>query len=315
MQHCRPFLVAMRSVLVAISIGCTMGLKDRKSHQADTVPLLQAMRAEHGRAGVLRSGGKGRVVFSMTTTAHRIDHIKPALDAIISGQTRPPDAVYLSIGPEVTVPSWMGSYADNSSDGSRLQILRQSRDPGPGLKLIGAAIEENNAGRGDTVIVYGDDDQVYGSDLLKIHSERAHRDGTGREQAFGARKISAGRPEIPVLEATGSISIRASAVPSAAFKIGSTPDACKFSDDFYFANAFKKAGVELRLLDECAMDWNRMRMPQRCLQRELQAVKTIHPLSSMVLDEDGKESNRKAGDWRSQLARYALCQQALGDSK
>ena len=39
--------------------------------------------------------------FSFTTTKPRIQHIKPALDSVISQQTRKPDAIYLSIGPKV----------------------------------------------------------------------------------------------------------------------------------------------------------------------------------------------------------------------
>jgi len=307
------FAPTSRLVLFASFVTGAVGLNDRESLQEISVPPAQLMRSKRGRAKVPScSTGEKRVVFSMTTTAQRIDHIRPALDAVINGQTRSPDAVYLSIGPDVTVPAWMASYGENSSIGSKLHILRQNRDPGPGLKLIGAASEENKAGRGSTVIVYGDDDQVYGSDLLKIHSQRLHCDGTGHERAFGARKILAGEPQISVLEATGSISVRAAAVPEAAFNIGDTPDVCKFSDDFYLAHAFNQAGVELELLDECAMDWAIERMPERCLQRELNVVKAIDPLSSMVVDSKGKESNRKAGDWRDQLRRCTLCQHALG---
>lgn len=253
----------------------------------------------------------------MTTTARRVDHIRPAVDAILSGQTRPPDAVYLSVGPEVSVPAWMRDYSDgNSSFGQpKLRILRQARDPGPGLKLIGAAAEENKAGRGHALIVYGDDDQVYGRDLLKLHSERAHCDEFGHEWSFGARKIEAGSPTIPVLEATGGISVRAAAVPEAAFKIGDMPDVCKLSDDFYLAHAFKEAGVRLELLDECAIDWSTGLMPERCLQRGLPAVGTIDPLSSIAVDKEGNTANRRDGNWRDQLKRYVLCQRALRASE
>ena len=39
-----------------------------------------------------------------------------------------------------------------------LRILRHEEDPGPGLKLLGAVREELAAGRGDTLVIYGDDD-------------------------------------------------------------------------------------------------------------------------------------------------------------
>eukprot|EP00445_Apocalathium_hangoei_P020834 CAMPEP_0203889454 /NCGR_PEP_ID=MMETSP0359-20131031/33005_1 /ASSEMBLY_ACC=CAM_ASM_000338 /TAXON_ID=268821 /ORGANISM="Scrippsiella Hangoei, Strain SHTV-5" /LENGTH=319 /DNA_ID=CAMNT_0050810875 /DNA_START=16 /DNA_END=975 /DNA_ORIENTATION=- len=270
------------------------------------------------RREVSCSGQPSRVAFSLTTTAKRIEYIQPVIDAIVTGQTRPPDVVYVSVGPDVKLPSWLETYsAQDSAAGASssqklplVRVLRQDRDPGPGLKLIGAAREELAAGHRDTLIVYGDDDVVYGKDVVNIHVSRAHCQGEGQQVAWGSRLITAGDPKIPVLEATGTISILSGAVPERAFVIGETADACKFSDDFYLAYTFREAGLDLKLLDECKMDWVQGTMSPRCKERDLEEVRHIGALSSVSVDHRGK-ANRGGGDWRDQLRRYEMCGKML----
>lgn len=254
-----------------------------------------------------------RVVFSFTTIKDRIDAIKPALDSVVTGQSRTPDAVYLSIGPEVKkLPDWLKKYDRSVKKKGVLKVLRQAKDIGPALKMLGAAREELAAGRNNTLIIYGDDDTVYGSDIVQMHMT-AQNCSSKHDMAVGPRRIKAGRPEIPVLEAAGSISIRAGAVPCSAFSVGDTVDACRFSDDYFLARTFRKAGIEMSWLAECQMNWETGTMSDRCLRKKLSKVEAINPLSSLMLDDKGKQKDRTSGDWHTQLERYSICEASLRD--
>jgi len=259
-------------------------------------------------------------VFSLTTIPARIGHIRPTLEALLDSQRRQLDTVYLSIGPGVAaLPPWLQQrVAGRDVDsGIRLQVLRHEHDPGPGLKLLGAARAEREANRGDTLIIYGDDDVIYGQDLVQMHIDehRKQCQAAGHQpRAFGARFIRAGSPDIPVLEATGAISVFARDVPAGAHRIGEAPDACRFSDDFFLAYAFLQAGVKLEPLRACEMDWNSGEMSYRCVRSKLQHVETLEPLSRMRVDANGKKvhgASGFSGDWRTQLDRYKLCQELL----
>eukprot|EP00930_Biecheleria_cincta_P058017 TRINITY_DN43881_c0_g1_i1.p1 TRINITY_DN43881_c0_g1~~TRINITY_DN43881_c0_g1_i1.p1 ORF type:complete len:410 (+),score=61.69 TRINITY_DN43881_c0_g1_i1:118-1347(+) len=261
---------------------------------------------------VLCKNNTGRIVFSMTTTPSRIMHIKPALDSVLIRQSRTPDTVYLSVGPKITdLPTWLQGYENQYSGNGQLRVLRHASDLGPGLKLLGAAREELVLGHADSLIIYGDDDTEYGHDIVQIHLKRNKCMAGRPERAFGPRRIRAGQPEIQVLEATGSISVRAGAVPCVAFSIGKAADACKFSDDYYLARALGRAGLELSLLEECNMNWNTGSMSARCVRQKLVKVETIEPLSSLTLNALGKVKDRNSGDWRTQLDRYLVCERSL----
>lgn len=257
-----------------------------------------------------------RVVFSLTTIPARIEYIKPVLDAVVSEQTRPPDAVYLSLGPDITaLPKWLESYDERSSVKGVLRVLRHAHDPGPGLKLLGGLQAELAAGHRGALVIYGDDDIVYGRDIIRLHSQLQHDHcvtSGGRPTALGPRKISGGSENpIPVLEAGGTISVPAASVPCAAFAIGTAPEPCKFSDDYFLARALGGDGVELRHLEECHMDWSTGSMHTRCLRDRLPHVEAIGALSRMTLHVNGSVRDRSSGDWRTQLRRYALCEELL----
>lgn len=256
-----------------------------------------------------------RVVFSLTTIPARIDHVKPVLEAILMHQSRPPDAVYLSVGPAGVLPAWLASLEASTGSSKILRVLQHDRDPGPGLKLLGAVHEELMAGRPETLIVYGDDDIVYGKDIIRLHAEEQHRlcrSSGGQPAALGPRRINAGsRRPIPVLEAGGSISVPAAAVPCGAFAIGDAPEACKFSDDYFLAREMGLGGLRLEQLHECHMDWASGGMDSRCLRQRLPHVEAIDALSRMTLNRDGSVKDRSRGDWRTQLERYKTCERLL----
>jgi len=253
-----------------------------------------------------------RVVFSLTTTARRLPRIKPALDSVVSEQSKRPDAVYLSVGPEVKeLPEWLQKDMRQGPGRGVLKVLRHPQDLGPGMKLLGGLREELAGGHNDTLIVYGDDDQLYGPNLLELHVERHRCMPAAQRKAFGARAIPAGKPLMFILEATGGISVQAGHVPEEAFKIGESPDQCRFSDDYFFARALIKAGVQLEVMDECEMNWGTGKMSPRCLHGGLADVAHTNALSDLQLGRHGKSFS---GDWRSQLRRYEECGLALDNS-
>lgn len=251
-----------------------------------------------------------RVVFSVTTHGKRLESMKPMLDSVLA-QTRRPDAVYLSVGPDVKkLPAWMEWM--QKQPGHVLKVLREPKDLGPGMKLLGGLREELAAGHKDTLLVYGDDDQVYGSDLLRLHIERHRCDTSGKRTAFGPRFIRAGKPEIGVLEATGSISVITGAVPSEVFNIGDTKDECKFSDDFFISRALQKSGVKLEAMGECHMNWETGKMAKKCVRGGLDGIAQMDPLSQLHLQHSGQSVFKSFdGDWRSQLERYKDCGEIL----
>jgi len=229
-------------------------------------------------------------------------------------QSRPPDAVYLSVGPVGVLPEWLSSLQTQAGS-SKLRVLQYDHDPGPGLKLLGGLREELMAGRPDTLIVYGDDDIVYGKDLIRLHAEEQHklcRASSGLPTAMGPRLINAGSHQpIAVLEAAGSVSVPAAAVPCGTFAIGNSPAACKFSDDYFLAREMGLSGLRLEQLHECHMNWSSGDMDMRCLQNALPDIEAINALSKMRLRGDGSVKDRSTGDWRTQLERYSTCERLL----
>jgi hypothetical protein len=92
---------------------------------------------------------------------------------------------------------------------------------------------ERSAG---TLIIYGDDDVLSPPTIVAQHL--AAQRAAAAPTAFGTRRISVGEGERRewLLEATGTISVRASAVPPSAFSVGGVGvgemhSACKLSDD------------------------------------------------------------------------------------
>ena len=128
-----------------------------------------------------------RVVWTFTTTAARINYIKPVLDAIIELQSRPIDRAYLATPPNVTYPEWLRKYDSTSRRPGVLHCLRMAKDYGPASKLL-AALREGGERDPSTVVIWGDDDVYYGSELVTLHL--AAQAGATRMTAFAPRLIT-----------------------------------------------------------------------------------------------------------------------------
>ena len=138
-----------------------------------------------------------RVVWSLTTTAARINYIKPVIDTIIEQQSRPVDRVYLATPPNVTYPGWLRNYDSTSTRPGVLRCLQMAKDYGPASKLL-AALREGGERDASTVIVWGDDDVSYGSELVSLHL--AAQAGATRLTAFAPRLFTLDRGTPPKQE-------------------------------------------------------------------------------------------------------------------
>lgn len=264
----------------------------------------------------LGSGGEGadqRVVFSLTTIPRRIQKLQSVLDAIVEGQTRAPDAVYLAVPPSVgALPQWLLKYNQTSRRPGVLKVLRMESDYGPASKLL-AAVAEGGEREPGTVLIYGDDDVIIGNLVVEQHV-RAQKKALA-PTAFGSRKITIGKGAAAesLLEATGTISVPASAVPREVFRIRDMPAACRLSDDFWISHHLAAAGVELAILPRCKYDYNLGVWPKSCGApfRSVPSIEHIDALSETVLGPDGDVVRRSGGDWREQLERYSVCQRLL----
>jgi hypothetical protein len=170
-----------------------------------------------------------------------------------------------------------------------------------------------------TLVVYGDDDIVLPSSIVLMHYEAHKQYSRDNDQnvAFGTRRITIGKdfgidPAMELLEATGTISIRADAlyhVSSVLFDVTEFTDACKFSDDYWISYYFKLAQVKLKTLS-CTYDYHQNRWPGVTCGSPFHADDTIsgiNALSSVVVDSHGNIVPHAQGDWRVQLRRYAMC--------
>eukprot|EP00929_Paragymnodinium_shiwhaense_P016540 TRINITY_DN124957_c0_g1_i1.p1 TRINITY_DN124957_c0_g1~~TRINITY_DN124957_c0_g1_i1.p1 ORF type:complete len:296 (-),score=61.37 TRINITY_DN124957_c0_g1_i1:120-1007(-) len=250
-----------------------------------------------------------RVVFSLTTMPNRIAHIKPILDALVEQQTHPPDAVLLAVPPQVKkLPKWLERYNETSARPGVLKVLHMARDYGPASKLL-AAVAEGQERSPDTLIVYGDDDIMYSPSIIEQHVKA--QGAASKPTAFGSRKIGIGdgAKRESLLEATGTISLPASVVPDAVFRVPDMPKACYLSDDYWISHHLADAGVQLELLDQCQYDFNSGVWPDSCGTpfHPVDHIEKIGALSSTVISSSGKVK-RSGGDWRSQLQRYEDCQ-------
>lgn len=267
------------------------------------------------RPEVLVAGASAvRVVFSLTTIPQRIKKLEPVLKAIVESQTRAPDAVYLAIPPNVKkLPTWLETFNSSSNRPGLLHVLRMEADYGPASKLL-AALAEGGEREPGTIIIYGDDDVIYGNTIVEQHVE-AQRSASV-PTAFASRKIAVGegKQKEGVLEATGTISVPADVVPAAVFRVKKMPDACRFSDDYWISHHLAAAGVKLHLLPNCVYDYNSGTWPETCGTpfHSVPTIQHIHALSEVILDVDGKAVRTRGGaDWRDQLKRYTKCQKIL----
>eukprot|EP00971_Amphidinium_carterae_P112524 2228319-Amphidinium_carterae.1 len=182
-------------------------------------------------------------------------------------------------------------------------------DYGPASKLLAAVAEGQERGRNDTLIIYGDDDVLYSPLIIQRHVDAQKT--APRPTAFGTRliNIGEGRKRVPILEGVGTVSLRASYISDAFFKITDMLDMCRLSDDYWISRHLSKGGIEFEMLPKCAYNFNTERWSASCGKpfHHLDDIRHIDALSETVMAADGSMAQRFGGDWRAQLKRYEDC--------
>jgi len=119
-----------------------------------------------------------RVIATLTTAPDRIHLLEPVLQALISGQSRPPDEIHLNIpyrfgrtGQEYILPGFLDQYP--------VKVFR-GEDEGPGTKLI-PTIRRTSADA-DVWFFIVDDDVRHLPDALAVLVDRAQ---TNPREAYG----------------------------------------------------------------------------------------------------------------------------------
>ena len=247
-----------------------------------------------------------RLVISLTTTRERLPLIKPVVAVLVEQQTYKPDVVALAVRAADPLPQWLRRWNHTTRRPGVLRLVRMAVDYGPASKLL-AVLQEGGERDPATVILFCDDDVLMSRRLAAMHY--AAQTSAAAPTAFSSRAINIRQQR--VLEATGSISVRASWMPNEAFSIATQPDVCRLSDDFWLSHWLSRAGVKLETLPGCKYDYGRNRWPVSCGKiRPLPGIGEIGALSSRKLEADGS-ARHSGGDWRDQLKRYEACQDLL----
>ncbi|KAG6611141.1 Pentatricopeptide repeat-containing protein, chloroplastic [Phytophthora cinnamomi] len=133
-----------------------------------------------------------RIVFSFTTTPRGIDEMQPTVDALVRQEGDGFDAVYVIVprtyrDKAVQIPEWLLdertkmnqtdfrgiSFATGASPyHDKLRLIVLDTDFGPASKVLGTLLVEQDP---DTIIVYGDDDRIYPTQLCERALHYTHK--------------------------------------------------------------------------------------------------------------------------------------------
>merc|ERR1719203_1821705 len=92
-----------------------------------------------------------------------------------------------------------------------------------------------------------------------------------------------------MLEAAGSISVRASDLPEGAFSVAGMPAACRLSDDYWISHHLQSVGVATKLLPTCVFDFGQAQYAEPC-GRPFGTIPTIQHIGAL------SEHHNKASD-------------------
>lgn len=191
------------------------------------------------------------IVISLTTTPHRINHIKLTLDCL-SQQNIPIQQIYLNL-PHVFkrenityhIPDWLYSYPN-------LTILR-TEDYGPATKILGTL--KNAPIKDNTIIIAVDDDTCYPQNMALHLATRAKQypnqaiGVSGGEldftdgKASGVKKIISDHKVVSILEGFAGIAYRQTFFNEQIYEVSKEPAFCYNSDDLYLSFHLAQNGI------------------------------------------------------------------------
>jgi hypothetical protein len=187
---------------------------------------------------VRRPKDKFYVIATLTTSPERIRLIEPVLQALTSGQTRPPDEIHLNIphrfartGEEYVLPDFLKNYP--------VKIFR-TEDEGPGTKLI-PTIRRMPAGRDIWFFIVDDDVRHLPEALATLldNADQRPEEACGYADNYLYRRWSPKNGEVDILCGFAGFIVHRSFFSEdfeAYLSRVLTNKSCRFHDDVYFSN-------------------------------------------------------------------------------
>lgn len=231
--------------------------------------------------------GRPRVVFSFTTIPDGINKIQLTLDALVEQDGLGFDAIYVIVPRKyrktpVEIPTWLladtaslersdfqgiGFATGTSAFHAKVHVVVLDTDFGPASKVLGTLLVEQDP---DTLIVYGDDDRVYPSQLCERalhHSARFPNEAvavlggwiSAEDSLYCGRSLEVGVNRVSFVGGAGGVAVKRkffgmgrATLP--AFAIMNLSKACFLGDDYYLSHVLSANGVPRRIVyDSC---WN-----------------------------------------------------------
>lgn len=189
--------------------------------------------------------GRLRIIATLTTTPDRIGHLRPVLDSLTRGQTRPPDEIHINIphrfgrtGQGYEIPGFLSEYG--------VQVHRCD-DLGPGTKFIPTVRRIDPAA--DVWIMVVDDDVRHLPEAvaeLEVAAELNPRAAHGYADNYLYRKWQPGLPVDFLCGFAGFIFHRSFIAPDFESYLERviTNRECFFQDDVYLSNYLALRGIE-----------------------------------------------------------------------
>ncbi len=190
-----------------------------------------------------------RTVVTLTTSPHRMKHLRDLMNALLHQAARP-DAIYLNLPKRYrnevpyVIPDWLG-------DTHEVTITWRDNDLGPIMKLLPAIEVETDP---ETFIITVDDDVQYPPELVSAFLEASK---TEPEAAFGSRgfnftnqgqhlqPVRGNLVKCDVLQGYGACAYRRKHFNLERLLNGlkSQPEEFRFSDDVLISNHIASLGV------------------------------------------------------------------------
>ncbi|GMF11424.1 unnamed protein product [Phytophthora lilii] len=248
------------------------------SFNASTAMASTAMSAAQARP---------RIVFSFTTTPRGINEMRPTVDALVHQEGDGFDVVYVVVprmyrGDVVDVPKWLLDdktplnrtdfrgipFATGKSPyHEKLRLIVLDTDFGPASKVLGTLLVEQDP---DTIIVYGDDDRIYPTQLCERALHYTHKfpkDAvavlggwiSAEDNLYCGRSLAVGVNSVSFVGGAGGVAVKRKffgmeEATMPAFEITNMSKACYLGDDYYLSHLLSRNGVRRRIVsDSC---WN-----------------------------------------------------------
>ncbi|KAE8907169.1 hypothetical protein PF003_g9307 [Phytophthora fragariae] len=228
-----------------------------------------------------------RIVFSFTTTPRGIDDMQPTVDALVQQEGDGFDAVYVVVpktyrDQAVQIPEWLldgktklnqtefrgVTFATGTSPyHDKLKLIVLDTDFGPASKVLGTLLVEQDP---DAIIVYGDDDRIYPTQLCEraLHYTHKYPDDaiavlggwiSAEDDLYCGRSLAVGVNSVSFVGGAGGVAVKRKffgleekTMP--AFEVADMSKACFLGDDYYLSHLLSRNGVRRRLVsDSC---WN-----------------------------------------------------------